>query len=170
MCGGNLPAAPESADLIAIIHPTQHQSHNTQQRTLQRPSTYRSLSGRLRLSNRHHPTTTTTEFQHASPSYFTLSQQQELLTVQIHKFGQPIPEHYDSVLSSSGVCHDELNPVLHRFPISLSFSSSEHDVHSIVGLGRRLDLGVGGEGIIGRTISVVNCDGGLLGQGIIGRI
>lgn len=34
----------------------------------------------------------------------------------------------------------------------------------------RLDLGVGGEGLIGRTISIADEEFGVLGQGIIGRI
>ena len=75
--------------------------------------------------------------------------------VQIHWFGQPLSEH--NVDGSS----DE-NPIMHSFPLSMRRSSNL--------LGRRLDLGVGGEGIIGRTISIVDDRKRLLGQGIIGRI
>jgi hypothetical protein len=35
-------------------------------------------------------------------------------------------------------------------------------------LDRRLELGVGGDGIIGRTVSVVGKGGVVLGEGIIG--
>jgi len=34
--------------------------------------------------------------------------------------------------------------------------------------GQRLDLGIGGEGVVGRTVSIVTVDGGILGEGIIG--
>lgn len=49
MCSGSAPAAPESKDLIAIIHPAKHNLLSSQQSstTPQRPS----LAGRLRLSN-----------------------------------------------------------------------------------------------------------------------
>ena len=139
MCSGNLPAAPESADLIAIIHPERSS----------RPSAHRTLSGRLRLSNSHTKDTTTTHFQNEAithPAPLT----QGTLSFHIHRFGQPI-------------CEDLENPIMHSFPMTQSFERLSH-------LGRRLDLSVGGEGIIGRTVSITDEQGELLGQGIIGRI
>lgn len=57
--------------------------------------------------------------------------------------------------------------MLHSFPLSFT---AGHEVQSVVGLGRRLDLGVGGDGVLGRTISIVDMQRRVLGQGIIGRI
>lgn len=79
-----------------------------------------------------------------------------MLIVHSH-FGSPLHE-------SDGTDYFSENPVLHSF--SISGSSSE-----VVNLAQsRFDLGVGGHGIIGRTVSVTDGCGELLGQGIIGRM
>lgn len=139
MCGGdscNLPPAPESADLLAIIHPESRQS---------RPTAHRTLSGRLRLSNAHAQDTTS----HFQPQHTLSSVQSTSLSFHIHRFGQPL-------------CDELENPVMHSFTMNSASGP--------ICLGQRLDLGIGGEGILGRTISITDERGGLLGQGVIGRI
>lgn len=145
MCGTdscNLPPAPESADLLAIIHP-QSTSHSSN--TPSRPTPHRTLSGRLRLSNAH-TLATTSDFQSQQD---VLPVSHGLLNFHIHRFGQPI-------------CEELENPILHSFSIESSAGS--------ICLGRRLDLGIGGDGVLGRTVSVTDEFGGLLGQGVIGRM
>ena len=150
MCCGNLPAAPESADLIAIIHPTKRRQTNIRSHSRSTSG----LGGRLRLSNSH-TATTTTEFQSQQT---TSTKIPGTLNVQIHRFGQPLSEHEDDGFSGFH------NPVMHSFQMDVL------GARSLTGLRQRLDLGVGGEGVIGRTVSIVDGEGGLLGQGIIGRI
>jgi len=158
MCSGdlcNLPAAPESEDLIAIIHPTQRDGPRIP------------LAGKLHLSNRF-ADVTTSRFQHlnhvggytrsnpdsgvASPSSSPSSSRStspspaETLHVRIHKFGQPLTDDFE-------------NPVMHSFAMV---------AETFVWRGQRLDLGIGGEGVVGRTVSIVTVDGGILGEGIIG--
>jgi hypothetical protein len=71
------------------------------------------------------------------------------------------------VLHQQAECHS-----VNLFPISSSSLPAENTAGSVI-MDRRLDLGVGEEGIIGRVISVV-IDGGsesegmLLGEGVIG--
>lgn len=145
MCSGNLPAAPESADLIAIIHPNYSSRGH---RHSQSRSTPLPLSGRLRLSNRL-PNITTTEFDFDTPPL-----EHELLNIQIHQSGQPVEED------------NEHNPVLHSFSLDMLSSDSLSPANA----GRRLDLGVGGLGIVGRTVSITDANHRLIGQGIVGRI
>lgn len=127
MCNGDLAAAPESPDLIAIIH----------------PAFPNALSGRLRLSNTNQDTTSS-RFQPLD----VLRPLPHTLQVRIHQFGQAVQPGLD-------------NPVLHSF-----------EVHgtSLRGTSEVLDLGVGGRGVVGRTVSITDDFGAMLGQGIIGRI
>lgn len=73
-----------------------------------------------------------------------------------------------SLASAGRVLHS-----VNLFPIPSSSSTAENTAGSVI-LDRRLDLGAGEEGIIGRVISVVVVDGGsesenmLLGEGVIG--
>jgi len=174
----NLPAAPESKDLVAIIHP--HPTHWQQtQRPLRIPIP---LAGRLHLSNRFGDVTTS-RFQFeshnrnhihdahthtpdqdsasgassrsSSPSpdgTATLS-----ISIRIHEFGRPL------ALAATGELEIE-NPVVHYFAMATEMFVGVGQTQ----LGKRLDLGVGGEGVVGRTVSVVGVDGGVLGEGVIG--
>lgn len=186
MCSGdlcNLPAAPESKDLIAIIHPI----HWQQTQSLPRLP----VAGKLHLSNRF-ADVTTSQFQlqyhyhnhnhgvHAPPgpvpdstaSSVSVSSSRSLsrspspdpnpsptetatltLTIRIHKFGQPL-----------ALTGEFENPVVHSFAMATETFVGMSQTR----LGKRLDLGVGGEGVVGRTVSVVGVDGGVLGEGVIG--
>ncbi|KEF63829.1 uncharacterized protein A1O9_01807 [Exophiala aquamarina CBS 119918] len=149
MCGdSHLPPAPESGDLIAIIHP------NPQ-------STFR---GRLRLSNRL-PGATASSLQCETVESSDIcdgSSSQELLSVRIHKYGQPVlcssDLNADSDSEDERVCS---NPILHSFVIDPASTCSTG--------GTRLNLGVGVDGVVGRTVSILDRRRGrILGQGVIG--
>lgn len=73
--------------------------------------------------------------------------------MRIHKYGSPLP------LPIPG--KDQTNPVLLELPIN----SAEN-----ISSGVRLDLGVGENGVVGRTVSIIDGDSRVLGEGIIGRI
>ncbi|KIW22931.1 uncharacterized protein PV07_11176 [Cladophialophora immunda] len=145
MCGdSHLPPAPESGDLIAVIHPNPQSS----------------FRGRLKLSNRAPGATTTTLQCAGSGSDFW--RPDALLNVRIHKYGQPLstPSH-SGLDSDSEDEYDPSNPVLYSFFVDTASDSTTVDV--------RLNLGVGGDGVVGRTVSIV--DGRrrkLLGEGVIG--
>lgn len=153
MCCGHLPAAPESADLIAIIHPSVPESSN--------PSP---LRGRLRLSNQAGHATST-EFA-SSVADRDQAHPSTTLYGRIHQFGAWVVHDRDSsgpestCSSGESICSD--NPILYRFPLNLAPGVKPISTH--------LNLGVGGGGVIGRTISIVDERQTLLGQGIIGRI
>ena len=78
------------------------------------------------------------------------------------KYGQPVvfslASGADSDSEDEGVCS---NPILHSFaidPESTCFTG-----------GARLNLGVGGDGVVGRTVSILDRRRGrILGQGVIG--
>ncbi|OAP63759.1 hypothetical protein AYL99_02986 [Fonsecaea erecta] len=145
MCGdSHLPPAPESGDLIAIIHSNPQSS----------------FQGRLKLSNRA-PGATTTTLQCAG-HWSDLGGPGEILYVRIHKYGQPITTSSQfGADSDSEDEYDPSNPVLYSFFVDTVSGSRTGDV--------RLNLGVGGDGVVGRTVSIV--DGRrrkLLGEGVIG--
>ncbi|EXJ88468.1 hypothetical protein A1O1_05398 [Capronia coronata CBS 617.96] len=172
MCGdSHLPPARESGDLIAVIHPTELQSleRDPSPNETQRSSTFR---GRLRLSNRR-PGATISTLQCESDGESDSDPHDNgygdgfgdrRLHVRIHKFGQPLTMCY----ASAGLSFDtesisnSSNPVLHSFFVDLASSTSTTgDV--------RLNLGVGGDGVVGRTVSI--SDGHtrrVLGEGVIG--
>ncbi|KIV84986.1 hypothetical protein PV11_00729 [Exophiala sideris] len=151
MCGdSHLPPAPESGDLVAIIH------SNPQ-------SMFR---GRLRLSNRT-PGATTSSFEcvdQASSSLCETNMPAQMLSVRIHKYGQPLSMFQNANSDTESDSEDDsssLNPIIHSFLIDVAAKSKTGD--------QRLNLGVGGDGIVGRTVSVL--DGRsmrILGEGVIG--
>ena len=53
---------------------------------------------------------------------------------------------------------DLANPIVHSFVTSFDSSTA----------GVRLNLGVGGDGVVGRTVSIVDSRRRLLGEGVIG--
>ena len=144
MCGDQYSRTPtvDSGDLVAILHPS---------------STYSStfFGGRLHLSNRTSGATISTlscregSISSASDSSSDSGSTQDSLSVRIHKFGQPL-------LLSDAVAS---NPVMHAFPVSGCEMSSA---------GARLNLGVGGDGVVGRTVSIVDSRRRVLGEGVIG--
>ncbi|KAJ9610442.1 hypothetical protein H2200_005219 [Cladophialophora chaetospira] len=155
MCGdSHLPAAPESADRVAIIH----------------PSSESSFRGRLRLSNRAEGATTTTL--QCVDEWTGICAANARLNVRIHKFGQPVskgPSSISSAGSSSSSGSDSesdddcdlSNPIVHSFFVNTKTGSRSG--------GLRLDLGVGGEGVVGRTVSIFDSRSRkILGEGIIG--
>lgn len=180
MCSGdlcNLPAAPESKDLIAVIHPIHWQQTQSPPRI--------PVAGKLHLSNRF-ADVTTSQFQlqyhnhnhdaHGPPDPVSDSTASSVsvsssrspspdpnpsptetatltLTIRIHKFGQPL-----------ALTGEFENPVVHSFAMATETFVGMSQTQ----LGKRLDLGVGGEGVVGRTVSVVGVDGGVLGEGVIG--
>ncbi|KIW56427.1 hypothetical protein PV05_05091 [Exophiala xenobiotica] len=158
MCGdSHLPPAPESGDLVAVIH-----AHS--------PSPSQSaFRGRLRLSNRT-PGATTSSFECAEDSVCD-GDTRGSLNVRIHQYGQPLSTSPNSPWSDSDSESEEeaaaaacsSNPILHSFFVDTVTSSRTGDV--------RLNLGVGGDGIVGRTVSIF--DGRskrIVGEGIIGWI
>ncbi|KAK5273873.1 hypothetical protein LTR99_000872 [Exophiala xenobiotica] len=164
MCGdSHLPPAPESGDLVAVIHAHAHS---------QSQSAFR---GRLRLSNRT-PGATTSSFECAEDSNVCDDDRRgsSSLNVRIHKYGQPLSmspttNHWSDSDSDSeseaaaaaAACSS--NPILHSFFVDTVTTSKTGDV--------RLNLGVGGDGVVGRTVSIF--DGRskrIVGQGIIGWI
>ncbi|KIX01620.1 uncharacterized protein Z518_09346 [Rhinocladiella mackenziei CBS 650.93] len=145
MCGdSHLPPAPESGDLIAIIHP------NSQ-------STFR---GRLKLSNRM-PGATSSSLQ-CDGDTVCGPNRNGLLNVRIHKYGQPLSMSENSNIDSESEDEDNVeNPILYSFFLNTMNSSTTGNL--------RLNLGVGGDGIVGRTVSIVESRGGrVLGEGVIG--
>lgn len=57
----------------------------------------------------------------------------------------------------------DANPIMHEFGMSkLEFKEES--------IGVRLDLGVGGNGVVGRTVSIVDWRNRILGEGIVGRV
>ncbi|KAL2444444.1 hypothetical protein ABEF95_016817 [Exophiala dermatitidis] len=149
MCGdSHLPPAPESGDLIAIIHPYTRQS---------------TFQARLRLSNRF-PGATTSTLTVQGGVDASARGQDPLLNVRIHKFGQPLSGGYsssDSEGESDAAAVASSNPIMHSFFINPVATSTTGDL--------RLNLGVGGDGVVGRTVSI--CDGRnrrILGEGVIG--
>ncbi|KIW65327.1 hypothetical protein PV04_07597 [Phialophora macrospora] len=63
------------------------------------------------------------------------------------------------------------NPVVHSFPVSVTTTGSDASggTSSSTISSVRLDLGVGGDGVVGRTVSIVDRKSGkILGEGIIG--
>ncbi|EHY59604.1 hypothetical protein HRR83_001124 [Exophiala dermatitidis] len=149
MCGdSHLPPAPESGDLIAIIHPYTRQS---------------TFQARLRLSNRFPGATTSTLTVQDANSVGNSIGRDPLLNVRIHKFGQPLSGFYSSSDSEaeSDAAVASSNPIMHSFFINPVATSTTGDL--------RLNLGVGGDGIVGRTVSI--CDRRnrrILGEGVIG--
>jgi len=99
---------------------------------------------------------TTSHFEHASYSSSASStpgsspglRPVDVLNVRIHKFGQPLMDEFE-------------NPVMHTFSLC---------TRTLTSTSQQLDLGVGGDGVIGRTVSITDLEGGVLGEGIIGRM
>lgn len=63
------------------------------------------------------------------------------------------------------------NPVMHRFyvdQLSSTVTKSAEDSNIASTVLRRLDLSVGGTGVVGRTVSVMNEQQVVVGEGIIG--
>ncbi|RMZ78077.1 hypothetical protein DV737_g4045, partial [Chaetothyriales sp. CBS 132003] len=115
----------------------------------QQPSIF--PGGRLHLSNRLPGSTVST-----APDLSTANAP-GLLSVRIHQFGQPL-------LPFSA---ESANPVLHSFAISPGAAGDDESCL----VGRRLNLGVGGDGVVGRTVSLIDEQKQvLLGQGVIGWI
>lgn len=91
-----------------------------------------------------------------------------MLTFISSKFGQPLSIGYTSGVSSDSEPETEeayasSNPILHSFRVDTVATSTTGDV--------RLNLGVGGDGVVGRTVSIF--DGRsrkVLGEGVIGWI
>lgn len=73
------------------------------------------------------------------------------------KYGQPLCE---KPLAGPEDEYISLNPVLHSFLVDTSASSR---------IDQRLNLGVGGDGIVGRTVSIWDGQSNrVLGEGVIG--
>ena len=146
MCGDPHSRTPtvDSGDLIAIIHPAASLSEAF-------------FGGRLHLSNRHAGVTVSTlscrEGSISSHSDARFNSEAttppETMSIRIHKLGRPL------LLSNA----EESNPVMHSFPVSACDTSSA---------GRRLNFGVGGDGVVGRTVSIINGSDTVLGEGVIG--
>ncbi|KIW19663.1 hypothetical protein PV08_00237 [Exophiala spinifera] len=165
MCGdSHLPPAPESGDLVAVIHPNSH-SHL-------HPQT--AFRGRIRLSNKT-PGATTSTFEDNTCNESGETAIACKLDVRIHKYGQllssysqpwPSSSSPSSASSSSGSDSEgedySSNPILHSFIIdTLAATSKTGNI--------RLNLGVGGDGIVGRAVSVFDQrTKRVLGEGIIG--
>ncbi|EXJ78086.1 hypothetical protein A1O3_09247 [Capronia epimyces CBS 606.96] len=182
MCGdSHLPPARESGDLIAIIHPNPNPN----------PNQHAMFRGRLKLSNRL-PGRTTSTLQCESDGPWQGNGNgnrnksdcgavgDRLLHVRIHKFGQPLSLDGDKITDSKSTASSDSssdsesepeseetwsssNPVLHSFFVDTVAASSNAET--------RLNLGVGGDGVVGRTVSVSVFDGcrrKVLGEGIIG--
>lgn len=170
MCGdSHLPAAPESGDLIAVIHPNPQSS----------------FRGRLRLSNRL-PGATASSLQCDTVDLNDLCNGSSggSLSVRIQyvvpfqrewfssmanvysKYGQPVlfSSSADSGSESEAESEDEgvcSNPIMHSFVID--------PATSCLSGGTRLNLGVGVDGVVGRTVSIFDRRRGrTLGQGVIG--
>ena len=152
MCGdSHLPAALESGDLVANIH-SRFQS------------TFR---GRLRLSNRT-PGATTSSFECASQTSSSLcdaNMPAQLLRVRIHRYGQPLSMFQNANSDTESDSEDDsssINPIMHSFLVDVATVSRTGD--------ERLNLGVGGNGVVGRTVSVLDDRSKrVLGEGVIGR-
>ncbi|KAI1618365.1 hypothetical protein EDD37DRAFT_263501 [Exophiala viscosa] len=152
MCGdSHLPPAPESGDLVAIIHSTSQSTFH----------------GRLRLSNRT-PGATTSSFECASQTSSSLCDNYmpaQPLRVRIHRYGQPLSIFQNANSDTESDSEDDsslVNPIMHSFLVNVATVSSTGD--------ERLNLGVGDDGIVGRTVSML--DGRskrILGEGVIGR-
>lgn len=185
MCGdSHLPAAPESADLIAIIHP--HPSSSIHSPTEPRMSLFH-RGGRLRLSNRADGTTKTTFQYHAGDddsdqTSESSTNNEVMLNVRIHKYGQPLfssprpmarPAGSDTESDSSDSDEEPKNPILHSFlvdPATRDSISINDSLSSLENGLIRLNLGVGGDGVVGRTVSIVELGRQkILGEGVIGR-
>lgn len=151
MCGGpEVPYKPDSSDLLAIIHPVIHSPSSATSRA-KSTSPFR---GRLRLSNRTAEKTTSELTYDAT----TLVDIQGPLNVRIHRYAT------SNMMAAGYTSEDESSDtVMHSFIIdgvhSRPFSTSI-----------RMDLGVGGDGVVGRTVSILDSEQRLLGEGIIGRI
>lgn len=141
MCGDPNSRTPtiDSGDLIAIIHPSSAYSCSFG-------------GGRLHLSNKCAGTTVSNlSYREASPSSASASDSDsesslttDRLSVRIHRFGQPLLQK-DA---------EKANPVMHEFAVDECRT--------------RLDLGVGGDGVIGRTVSIIDGRRRVLGEGVIG--
>ena len=149
MCGDPNSRTPtlDSGDLLAIIHPT---------------PTF--VGASLRLSNKApgatRSTATLTSHSYSKCLEDRLGQrQQQQLQVRIYKFGTPSTSPPSSG-SSSYFDTPVPNPVMHTFTLQNTETRQL--------LCQRLDLGVGGDGVVGRTVSVTGCDGEVLGEGVIG--
>ncbi|RMZ85253.1 hypothetical protein DV738_g159, partial [Chaetothyriales sp. CBS 135597] len=168
MCGDHCSRTPtvDSGDLVAIIHPS------SQQRSI-------FAGGRLHLSNRLPGSTVSTlNCRHHHHHYSDSMSSQDSaassraaaapppppvrLSVRIHQSGQPL------LLFNS----EAANPVLHSFAISPPWGGAGTAAdESCCLVGRRLNLGVGGDGIVGRTVSLVDERAQVvLGEGVIGWI
>ena len=148
MCGDPNSRIPtiDSGDLLAIIHPTS------------------SFAGaRLRLSNK--VSGPTQSYFDSATDHLSIA---EPCTVRIHKFGTPSGSSASSADTSPGSASSASsyfdtalsNPVLHTFALQMSGARQLLD--------QRLNLGVCGEGLVGRTVSVVGREGEVLGEGVIG--
>ncbi|KAK5037390.1 hypothetical protein LTR13_004547 [Exophiala sideris] len=87
-----------------------------------------------------------------------------MLSVRIHQYGQPLSMFQNANSDTESDSEDDstsLNPIIHSFLIDVATKSKTGD--------QRLNLGVGGDGIVGRTVSVLDSRSmRFLGEGVIG--
>ena len=80
------------------------------------------------------------------------------------KYGQPLSLFQNADSDTESDSDDDstsFNPVMHTFLLDVTTVSKTGD--------KRLNLGVGGEGIVGRTVSVLDSRSKrILGEGVIG--
>lgn len=160
MCGDPYSTAPtvDSGDLLAIIHPT--------------TPTQSFAGARLHLSNKASSGATrlTLSYSSSSSSASCPPSVAAEYEVRIHQFGSPLSTPLPSSCSSSPSSSSNssyfeekslspVNPVWYAFPAGSQRPSA---------VGRRLNLGVGGDGIVGRTVSLVSVTGEVMGEGVIG--
>ncbi|OCT48980.1 hypothetical protein CLCR_05038 [Cladophialophora carrionii] len=223
MCtDSHLPAAPDSAIRVAIIHPLSDPSFHarlslsngpgdgtTTTTTLQSADDAAGVSLNVRIQyvfSRLHAAYDMTFFgdgfelelsgQSAVPSPILLA----LYELSVRKYGAPLSlspslssRSSRSSRTSTGTSFtsgsepdsdtfdsdsdndtdadaDSSNPIVHSFPVTVSTTTSTTTKNAPRACsGIRLDLGVGGEGVVGRTVSIMDRRSGkILGEGIIG--
>lgn len=125
MCCGNLPAAPESADLMAVIHPCAH-----------------NFAGKLRISN---PcaNTTISSFLHTNGENVF----EQGLTVRVHRYGLPIDTNMaNPVMHTFNVEGPSLTSSIARIDLGVGETGIIGRTVSIIAM----DGVLLGQGIVGR--------------------
>ncbi|CAK1363854.1 unnamed protein product [Cercospora beticola] len=172
MCNGAGRAS--QGGRIVILQPV-FQNFTTNTATSSRPTLTRGFSLRLDDDGDRSCTTVTIDgskfsspssSRSSSPSSFGEESSDEDVEAESERFswrGSSFVIHRDGDLSSShSGCLDDTSSILHRFDVPalaqdrIPFS-----------LSKRFDLGVGGEGIVGRRVTLIR-DHLVVGQGIVG--
>ncbi|KAM0717118.1 hypothetical protein Q7P37_006970 [Cladosporium fusiforme] len=143
MCNGASSRVTQGGT-IAFLQPSPTSN------TPQRPHLPRSLSLHLTTNPSTSQTSATVTGLEPSPEHPNQAYPESYIVI-----------HRDGDLSSNS-CQTETS-ILHRFPLpTLARHGQAFD------LAQKLDLGVGGEGIIGRRVSFVMGREGVVGEGILG--